>query len=226
MKNLLYILCFSLAITSCKKDKLENEPKTITGRIVQDCTMVPLANSPIKLLISESQAFTGSDVSIYDFTSDANGNFSYTVDNPPVTFISELRFGGTTIKGVVPKSTNSKNLGELIARPTANFVVKLKINNSYGLGDTLSLANYDNLFQSIKIAAPFKDTVFLPNYNYSSPTSNNTLSNKNSVIIANGHEIFSGISGTSSFISKSINFDEVSIKGCSGAIDTVVKIIN
>ena len=224
MKNLLYLLLLISFLVSCKKEKQENDPITISGRIVGDCSMTPLANSPMKLLISESQAFTGSDVSIYDFTSDANGYFTYTLTNPPDVFISELRFGGTTIKGVVGNS--SKGLGDLIAAPTANFVVKLKINNSYGLGDTLSLANYDNLFQSIKIAAPFKDTVFLPNYNYSSPTSNNTLSNKNSVIIANGHEIFSGISGTSSFISKSINFDEVSIKGCSGAIDTVVKIIN
>ena len=224
MKNLLYILCFSLAITSCKKDKLENEPKTITGRIVQDCTMVPLANSPIKLLISESQAFTGSDVSIYDFTSDANGSFSYTVDNPPVTFISELRFGGTTIKGVVPKSTNSKNLGELIARPTANFVVKLKVNNPYSVGDTLFIKDFSTMM-NVKISAPFTDHTFNTTYNYSS-IQNRILTNKDLVEIKSSFIIYNGSQNSGSYNELKDELYERLIPACTGMVDTVLIEIN
>ena len=86
MKNLLYILLGISILASCKKEPMENGAKTISGRIVQDCSLTPLANTSLKLLVSESQSFKGSEVSIYDFTSDANGNFSYTFNNHHVTF--------------------------------------------------------------------------------------------------------------------------------------------
>ena len=223
MKTLLYIICFALVITSCKKEKpLENESKTYTGTLVADCGMTPMPNESITVFIKEPQSF-GSNTIIEQYRTDANGNFNFTVNLGNGKYVNEIRLGGANI---TPDGPNSSNMGTIIASPTANFVVKLKINNPYNVGDTLSLANYDNLFQSIKIAGPFKDSVFLPKYNYKSPTTNRTLSNKNSVTIVNGHEVFSGVSGTSSFISKNVNFDEVIIEGCSGAIDTIVKVIN
>lgn len=224
MKNLLYIFLATSLLAGCKKETLENGPKTISGKIVQDCSMAPIANANIKLLVSESQAFTGSEVSIYDFTSDANGNFSFTVTNPPATFTSELRFGGTTIKGVLPKSTDNRNLGELIASPTANFVVKLKVNNPYGVGDTLLIFDYA-LNEHIKIVAPFGDRIFQPKYNYSS-IQNRTLTNKNSTEVQLNHSIYNGTPGTSSFNELSSKFENFIIQGCSGAIDTIVKVIN
>ena len=224
MKNSLYILCIAIAVISCKKEKQENDPITISGRIVGDCSMTPLANSPMKLLISESQAFTGSDVSIYDFTSDANGNFSYTVNNPPVTFISELRFGGTTIKGVVPKFTNSKNLGELIAGPTTNFIVKLKVNNPYAVGDTLFIKDFSTM-TNVKISAPLSDYTFNTTYNYSS-LQNRTLTNKSSVEINSNYSIYNGVLGTSSYNKLHSEFYERLIPACSGMIDTVLIEIN
>ncbi len=221
MKNLLYILITASLLASCKKDDPMPISKTYTGKLVADCNMVPMTNSPIKVFIREPQSF-GSNTIINDFTTDANGNFKFTVNLDDGKYVNEVRLGGTSI---TPDGPNENAMGTIIASPTANFVVKLKVNNPYG-GDTLSLANYDNLFNSHKIAGPFKDSIFNPIYNYSSPLTNMTLSNKNSISVPNGHEVYSGTSGTSSFVSKSKNFDEVIIKGCSGTIDTIVKIIN
>ncbi len=110
MKNLLSILIALSLMTSCKKEKMENNSKTITGRIVQDCGMTPLANTSMKLFVSESQSFTGSEVSIYDFTSDANGNFKFTVNLDDGKYVNEVRLGGTSI---TPDGPNENNMGTI-----------------------------------------------------------------------------------------------------------------
>ena len=223
MKTLFYILSLALVVASCKKDKpLENESITISGKIVQNCGMTPLANSPMKLLVSVSQAFTGSDVTIYDFTSDANGNFTFTLTNPPTAFTTQLRFGGTIIKGVVGNS--SKDLGTLIASPTANFVVKLKVNNPYSLGDTLAIADFRDMSE-MHISAPFKDTTLPVIYNYSS-LNNRNLTNKNDILLNSNSFVFKGAVGTSSFnVIKSMRIERT-IPACTGMVDTVLIEIN
>ena len=225
MKTLLYLVILVTLITNCKKDEpLQNGPKTIVGKIVSDCSLTPLANSPIRLLISESQALSSSDLSIYDFTSDANGNFSYTLNNPPSSFTSELRFGGTSIKGVVPKSTESKNLGTLIATPTANFVVKLKVNNSYGVGDTLFIKDFSTM-TNVKIPGPFSDYTFNTTYSFSD-IQNRTLTNKNFVEVSTGIILYNGTLYTSSYNELSRNKFEKLILACTGMVDTLLIEIN
>ncbi len=220
MKNLLYIFCLLVLIASCKKDKMENNPKTITGKIAQDCGMTPLANTPMKLFVSESQSFTGSEVSIYDFTSDANGNFSYTLQNPPATFTSDLRFNGVIIGGVVPHNSDSKNLGTIIASPTANFVVKLKANNHYGVGDTLYFPNFQ-INEIVKIAAPVSDSIFNVVYNYSS-IQNRTLSNKNKIEISSFYAVWGG----APYKQIKEEYFTKYITACTGILDTVLIEIN
>jgi hypothetical protein len=184
--------------------------------------MTPLANSPMKLLVSVSQAFTGSDVTIYDFTSDGNGNFTFTLTNPPTAFTTQLRFGGTIIKGVVGNS--SKDLGTLIASPTANFVVKLKVNNPYAVGDTLFIKDFSTM-TNVKISAPFTDHTFNTTYNYSS-IQNRILTNKDLVEIKSSFIIYNGSQNSGSYNELKDELYERLIPACTGMVDTVLIEIN
>ena len=78
MKNLIYLLTTLSLIVSCTKEEPSKEAThTVAGRIVADCALTPLANTPMKLFV-EVPTSAGNDIEIYDFTSDANGYFSYT----------------------------------------------------------------------------------------------------------------------------------------------------
>ncbi len=192
MKNLLYIFCLLVLIASCKKEETP-EPTTYTGKLVADCNMVPMTNSPIKVFIREPQSF-GSNTIIKDFTTDANGNFKFTVNLDDGKYVNEVRLGGTSI---TPDGPNENNMGTIIASPTANFVVKLKVNNPYSLGDTLFIKDFSTM-TNVKLAAPFSDYTFNRTYNYSS-NQNRTLTNKNSVEIKSSFGIYNGTMNTSSF---------------------------
>ena len=74
MKNLIYIFLSISLLASCKKEEPMPVSETYTGKLVADCNMVPMANSPIRVFIREPQSF-GSNTIIKDFTTDDNGNY-------------------------------------------------------------------------------------------------------------------------------------------------------
>ncbi len=220
MKNLIYIFLATSLLAGCKKEDPMPTTKTYTGKLVADCNMVPMANSPIKVFIREPQSF-GSNTIINDFTTDANGDFDFTVNLDNGKYVNEVRLGGTSI---TPDGPNENKMGTIIASPTANFVVKLKVNNPYGVGDTLGLSNFKDISE-IKVPAPLKDTFFPAVYNYSS-IQNRTLSNKNNVELKSSYYIYNGMVGTSSFNKVYNEFYERLIPACTGMVDTVLIEIN
>ncbi|MEN8928499.1 MAG: hypothetical protein ABF242_03375 [Flavobacteriales bacterium] len=223
MKTLLYILSFALVITSCKKEKpLENDSnsKTYTGLLVADCAMTPLPNETITVFIKEPQSF-GSNTLIEQYRTDGTGNFNFTVDLGNGKYVNEIRLGGANI---TPDGPNSNTMGTIIAAPTADFVVKLKINNPYNVGDTLYIYDYA-IADHIKIIAPFNDKFFSVMHNFSN-INNRTLTDKNAIEVQLNHSVYQGTPGTASFNELSQSFESFMIEGCSGAIDTIVKVIN
>jgi hypothetical protein len=220
MKNLLYIFLVTSLLAGCKKEDPMPTTKTYTGKLVADCNMVPMANSPIKVFIREPQSF-GSNTIINDFTTDANGDFDFTVNLDNGKYVNEVRLGGTSI---TPDGPNENNMGTIIASPTANFVIKLKVNNPYGVGDTLFIKDFSTM-TNVKIAAPFSDYVFNTTYNYSS-IQNRTLTNKNSVEISTGVIIYNGKLYSNSYNQLILDkFDKI-IPACTGMVDTVLIEIN
>ena len=221
MKTLFYILSLALVVASCKKDKpLENETKTYTGTLVANCSMTPMPNTSITVFIREPQSF-GSNTIIEQYTTDANGNFSFTINLDNGKYVNEIRLGGANI---TPDGPNSNNMGTIIASPTANFVVKLKVNNPYSLGDTLAIADFRDMSE-MHISAPFKDTTLPVIYNYSS-LNNRNLTNKNDILLNSNSFVFKGAVGTSSFnVIKSMRIERT-IPACTGMVDTVLIEIN
>jgi len=221
MKTLFYILSLALVVASCKKDEpLENETKTYTGTLVANCSMTPMPNASITVFIREPQSF-GSNTIIEQYTTDANGNFSFTINLDNGKYVNEIRLGGANI---TPDGPNSNNMGTIIASPTANFVVKLKVNNPYSVGDTLFIKDFSTMM-NVKISAPLSDYTFNTTYNYSS-LQNRTLTNKSSVEINSNYSIYNGVLGTSSYNKLHSEFYERLIPACSGMIDTVLIEIN
>ena len=221
MKTLFYILSLALVVASCKKDEpLENETKTYTGTLVANCSMTPMPNASITVFIREPQSF-GSNTIIEQYTTDANGNFSFTINLDNGKYVNEIRLGGANI---TPDGPNSNNMGTIIASPTANFVVKLKINNPYNVGDTLYIKDFSTM-TDVKIPAPFTDHTFNTTYNYSS-IQNRTLSNKDNVEISTGIILYNGTLYTGSYNQLSrYKFDKI-IPACTGMVDTVLIEIN
>ncbi|MEN9001688.1 MAG: hypothetical protein ABF242_05210, partial [Flavobacteriales bacterium] len=213
-----------LVITSCKKEKpLENDSnsKTYTGLLVANCAMTPMPNETITVFIKEPQSF-GSNTLIEQYRTDATGNFNFTVDLSDGKYVNEIRLGGANI---TPDGPNSNTMGTIIASPTADFVVKLKINNPYSLGDTLLVPDFTQTLK-VKLACPLQDTTFNPVYNYSSLT-NRTLSKKNKISPNPvSYFVYNGKMNTPSFNlvkNKDIHF---LISACTGMVDTVLIEIN
>ena len=221
MKTLFYILSLALVVASCKKDEpLENETKTYTGTLVANCSMTPMPNASITVFIREPQSF-GSNTIIEQYTTDANGNFSFTINLDNGKYVNEIRLGGANI---TPDGPNSNNMGTIIASPTANFVVKLKVNNPYSVGDTLFIKDFSTMM-NVKISAPLSDYTFNTTYNYSS-LQNRTLTNKSSVEISSNYSIYNGVLGTGSYNKLHSEFYERLIPACTGMVDTVLIEIN
>ena len=220
MKNLLYILCFALVATSCKKEEPISTTTTYTGKLVKDCSLIPMPNASITVFIREPQSF-GSNTIIEQYTTDANGNFSFTINLDNGKYVNEIRLGGANI---TPDGPNSNNMGTIIASPTANFVVKLKVNNPYSVGDTLFIKDFSTMM-NVKISAPFTDHTFNTTYNYSS-IQNRILTNKDLVEIKSSFIIYNGSQNSGSYNELKDELYERLIPACTGMVDTVLIEIN
>ena len=164
MKNILKIIVLTLVLSSCKKDKpipIETTI-TLTGRIVKNCAGDPLINHPVEIWLTMGGKLIATHKSL-DAKTDSNGNFKWTFDKEKGIIIIALRVDGADILTFDPKH---RNLGTIIATPTCNVVMKIKVNNPYSVGDTLQLKDFTDYTKGIRIGAPFKDTVLSVAYDY------------------------------------------------------------
>ena len=163
MRTLILILLIS-TLFNCNKEPSKQEPVVLSGRIIQDCGLQPLANANINLEVIYSANNTwGYNVFFQEFKADSNGYFWHKFTIPSDGYYCKLTFYGGGIDSIF--NWSNKNFGNIIAEPTVNFVTKLKINNPYQLGDTLYIHDY-SIKNNIKIPAPLKDTIFNNTYNY------------------------------------------------------------
>lgn len=159
MRTLL-ILFSILIFFSCEKEDNEKADTIVSGRIVQDCNGTPLANKNIEAWVKLSGtclSLTGCTDLLYT-TTDANGNFSFNTKKGSM----EIRLkGSNTILYGIPVLDNI-NIGTFNAFPTTSFVYRIKINNTYNVGDTL-VTDLKGLGIAgrYKFPAPLTDTSFV-----------------------------------------------------------------
>lgn len=223
MKTLLYIsvVTFILASVSCKKDK-EEKTYVISGTILKDCSMEPLANTPLHIMVDVLDGF-GKKVDGYFLDTDANGNFSFVMHRKGTIDIRNASGMVTYLMAPAP-SGKELHLGSFIARPTTSFVYRIKVNNPYNVGDTLYLSIPP--FTPLKghvIPAPLQDSTFETIYNYSQLASYNYGETDNV-------EIKFGVTvSKNGFIRDSIYFSETRVfnfPACPSKIDTITLVVD
>ena len=223
MKNLFKLLIVITLLFSCKKETEPIEKTiTLTGRIILNCAGDPMANQNIELWLYLPDI----NFEILDVKTDANGNFSWTFDKPKSLIQIAIRPGGGG--DILTFNPKHRNLGTIIATPKCNVVMKIKINNPYSFGDTLRLKDFPNhpTLKGINIAAPFRDTILAPAYNYSELSWPGTFEQKNTTYVSSIIYIYKGVSGTSSFTELYHKDYENRFKSCTGVMDTVLIEIN
>ncbi len=185
--------------------------------------IIPLSKTVVTAYVTDSCPFN-TFTKTFTFRTSSDGNFSKKTQIPSGETIKEIRFAGSGLH-LDGGTDGYASMGTIIATPTANFVVKLQVNNPYNVGDTLLVPNYNDIFNGFKLPCPVRDTIFNPVYNYSS-LGYPTLTNKNTVEVKFNHSVYNGIIGTSSFNQLKGSFSEFIIPGCSGQLDTIVKVID
>ena len=185
MKNLIKItLLLTILLYACKKDKIieptEETTITLTGKIVYNCAGDPIRNRSVKVFV----AYGDWNTDILDAKTDTNGNFEWTFDKKKSIVNITLRVAG--IGDILTFEDKHRNLGTIIATPTCNVVMKIKVNNPYSLGDTLRLKDFPNhpTLKGINITAPFRDTVLTPAYNYSELSWPDSFEDKNTTYVS------------------------------------------
>tara|TARA_B110000977_G_scaffold2219_3_gene3041 strand:- start:3543 stop:4199 length:657 start_codon:yes stop_codon:yes gene_type:complete len=218
MKNLFYILIALSVFLSCKKDEPQEETESITlsGRILKDCSLEPYRNTYMRLVVHMPPG-NWENTKVYGFFSDSSGYFNHNITKKIGDYSSILQFDTFNIS---PNSINIHSIGTIIKKPFANIVVKLKINNSYSMGDTLYFPNYGtNKWDTIP--CPLRDTVFQPVYNFTHSGQPN-LEDKNSVPVICHFSIWGGLP----YQKIKEDFFKKYIPGCTGGLDTVEIEIN
>jgi len=151
--NIIAILLILVAFTSCKHDEVVC---TLKGRILNDCNGAPFANQEIALKQELSSGLTIQGGILAETTTDADGNFVFTYQSENGESLS-INYSGPIIEGIPLKKT--QDLGAIIYSPSCKIVYRVKINNPYNIGDTLSCLNIENPSAPIRIAAPLRDTI-------------------------------------------------------------------
>jgi hypothetical protein len=130
---------------------------TLKGRILNDCNGAPFANQEIALKQELSSGLTVQGGLLAETTTDADGNFVFTYQSENGEPLS-INYSGPIIEGIPVSKT--LDIGSVVINPICKIVYRVKINNSYNTGDTLSCFNFDNPGRSIFITGPFQDTTF------------------------------------------------------------------
>ena len=221
MKNLFKLLIITTLLFSCKKETEPIEKTiTLTGKIVLNCAGDPMANQNIELWLYLPDI----NFEILDVKTDANGNFSWTFDKPKELIQIAIRPGGGG--DILTFNPKHRNLGTIIATPKCNVVMKIKVNNSYSLGDTLLLKDFPNQpFSVVRIPAPFRDTILTTAYNYSELRWPETFEQKNTTYVSTKKYVFNGIIGSSINVLYNESISS-RFKSCTGAVDTLLVEIN
>ena len=182
MKNTIKLLIIIGLLYSCKKEE-PIEPiestTTLTGKIVKNCAGIAMANQEVEIRVSYG-VWEKNDV--FEAKTDSNGNFNWTFDIKENKYNVKLRLAGIDILSFGSKD---RNLGTIIATPTCNVVMKIKVNNPYNLGDTLQLKDLPNHpLKGLKLSAPFRDTILTTAYNYSELSWPDTFEQKNTTYVS------------------------------------------
>ena len=180
MKNTIKLLIIIGLLYSCKKDTEPIEKTiTLTGKIVKNCTGTPMANRDIEIWLQ----LPNIDFEILNATTDANGNFSWTFERPDNLIQIALRPAG--MGDIITFEPKHRNLGTIIATPTCNVVMKIKVNNPYNSEATLELKDFVNYPSNYhQITGPFKDTIFQTGYSYSQLRWPDTFEQKNTTFVS------------------------------------------
>ena len=177
------ILLLASLLFSCKKDKIieptEETTITLTGKIVHNCAEDPVRNRSVKVFV----AYGDWNTDILEAKTDTNGNFEWTFDKKKSIVNITLRVAG--IGDVLTFEDKHRNLGTIIATPTCNVVMKIKVNNPYDSQATLELKDFVNYPSNYhKITGPFKDTIFQTGYNYSQLGWPDSFEDKNTTFVS------------------------------------------
>lgn len=211
---IIYILLLFILL-SCEKEEIN---ATVSGRIVIDCIGTPLANINLKARVQITSINIGPDFDYYSFSTDANGNFSVKIKKRGGM---EIEKNGNTIIDGIPV-IGDINIGTFNTFPTSSFVYRIKVNNSYNVGDTLQLSIHQGI-NRITIPAPLFDTIFpvVTNYgSYQHPYYENT----DYVTVSGLYDITKGALTYQDIIKReTFSF---SLPACPSTIDTITIEIN
>ena len=226
MKTIIKLTIIVFLLYSCKKEVEPITPIdrtiTLTGKIIHNCAGNPVKNRDVEIYV----VYGGWSGEIVNVKTDSNGNFNWTFETKQSVLDITLRVAGLgDILTFDPKL--HQNLGTIVANPTANVVIKIKVNNPYSLGDTLLLKDLVNYpAKNLKISAPFKDTVLSVAYSYSQLSWPGTFEQKNTTFVETNIYIYKGVSGTSSLQVLYDRWIDDRFKSCTGAVDTLLIEIN
>ena len=170
MKNIKYIFklkllvlsCLVLCFQSCKKDidsPGDGPTYIITGRLFQDCTMLPVSNQAIDLFQEYSTGLDGhlNGGVLAQTTTDGNGNFKFEFKDMD-GFTESIRIsagqGFTKLIENIPPNKSISNI-EVFISLTSNIEVSLQVLNTYTSSDTLFITDFRDLSNKLKVAGPF-----------------------------------------------------------------------
>ncbi|MBW6484357.1 MAG: hypothetical protein K0B10_15040 [Vicingaceae bacterium] len=220
MKKILYILAaIVISITGCEKEE-NKEKMMLSGRILKDCSGVPLANFGLEAIVSTRRIVKATDY--YYFDTDANGNFNLLIEEIGTVVLRAA--AGAKLLDDIPGTQSELNLGTFMASPSTSFVYRIKVNNPYNVGDTLyfSLPPFTPLKGHV-IAAPLQDSTFGLIQNYQQLASN-SFGKTDQVEIKFGVTV-----SKNGFIRDSVYFSETKVfnfPACPSKIDTITIQIN
>ena len=178
MKKIKFIalLLIIATFTSCKHD---DTYYTVKGRILNSCDGVPFANQEIAL--KQSSSLSGRGGVLNTTSTDANGNFTFTYNISDCIDGENMRVNcsGPIIE-YIPTQQNI-DIGTIISNPICKIIYRVKINNPYNIGDTLSCLNFNNPSQSLLMTGSFRDSTFGLFNVYSTNTLNYKTKNESTI---------------------------------------------
>lgn len=224
MKNMIYVLIGISFLFSCKKEN-KSDQVAISGTIVTDCIGTPFANQDF-VLYNQGNRFFGTGYESVLFKTDSNGNFSSKCSASDNLQPSEIRVGDSGGFSILTFNTDiDLNIGTLNINPTANYQLKIKVNNTYTSVDTLIIGDQSGL-KRYKFGYPYPDTTFAITNGYSHSISIPSVESKNSVPYSVYYKIYSGQMNSVTYNEKKHYNLPKEFKGCSSQINQVELVIN
>ena len=169
----------------------------------------------------------GGRVDITEFTTDANGTFSheYTGHTNLREIVIRI-YNSASLLILYPEDMtgDTKNIGVLNMNPTANYQLKIKINNTYNAGDTLLIGDVFGT-KKTKIPYPFYDTTFEVHYNYTHSLEIPIFKNKHNVFLNTYYWVYSKSIDSSNINTKKSKHYDFNFNGCSSEINNIEMLV-